>query len=878
MRFSLVIENVAVDLFNDESIQLVRQIKDYQDLANSKTDFTQQFVIPSTSINDPIFQNYFDENAVFSGWNAFIKLDAQIFIHSLPVFTGCVELTGVEFKNGLPRQYNLVFYGQGKNAMAQWGEKTLQDVDWSDYNHDVTYANVISSWGGGLVGGSILYPVVDWYKGMQYCRTPTVQNNMYGGGAALNGGFLVNDLRPAVLLKDMITTCFEDIGYTLSGSLLDRDEFDDLYVAPMGTSGPIQNSSNQDAKFKVTNGTRVYAATNNWIGYVKMTFDTVVSNPSGYWNTGQNIYITYLQGKYTFRFSCDVTVNTGVVAFSLINAGNWIQYNQFTSGTGSFSADYIVELNTNVTVAMAISAPVGCTITNVVFELIQVPFAIEGTNLNIVDTMPQMKVTDFMNGVLKTFNGVLIPKSETEFELHNIDDYYALGSTKDWTKYIDVENIRHEKMSIPRQIEMRHKEGEDQGSLNFVSTFNRLFGEIKASPEVDFANDELIIETPFNVLVPGIIKEVNDKGQYVGNTNLQIPVMLDNDMKQVKHDLLLFYYVGQTNTTYTYDINQTTQYAYPLISSYSEFPTTETSFSLAFGLETTIQGDMATKTMFTQYWQKYLSRLFSSRSRVVYFSAILPVGEWLNLQMNDTIAVSGNYYKIQQVEYDMLNERASLQLISYPDVDILRIASDGITPSWENATGGPAGTTLLNGDIIGKSITNAIPLVGGGLSTGTLGKVEYLDSNTNWHQGTLNELVKRKRIKTAQGLDQVITTTSDGSYVVVPLTTEYETGDTQDLVFSTATDSITPLYGGQFRITVNVSYSHQHQHDLILAILVGGEATFAKAVISDKDSSTSLTLTADIPLSAPIQIGLSDTGGDTETVTFKVATLMVEHL
>jgi hypothetical protein len=135
---------------------------------------------------------------------------------------------------------------------------------------------------------------------------------------------------------------------------------------------------------------------------------------------------------------------------------------------------------------------------------------------------------------------------------------------------------------------------------------------------------------------------------------------------------------------------------------------------------------MATKTMFTQYWQKYLSRLFSSRSRVVYFSAILPVGEWLNLQMNDTIAVSGNYYKIQQIEYDMLNERASLQLISYPDVDILRIASDGITPSWENATSNPAGTTLLNGDIVGRAITNAIPLVGGGLSTGTLGKVELM--------------------------------------------------------------------------------------------------------------------------------------------------------
>ena len=878
MRFSLVIENVAVDLFNDESIQLVRQIKDYQDLSNSKTDFTQQFVIPSTSINDPIFQNYFDENAVFSGWNAFIKLDAQIFIHSLPVFTGCVELTGVEFKNGLPRQYNLVFYGQGKNAMSQWGEKTLQELDWSDYNHVVTYANVISSWGGGLVGGSILYPIVDWYKGMQYCRTPTVQNNMYGGGTALNGGFLVNDLRPAVLLKDMISTCFDSIGYTLSGSLLDRDEFDDLYVAPMGTSGPIQNSSNQDAKFKATiSGSTTFGkfTMNNPL---KVNFTTTVSNPSGAWDLTTDTYTTYIQGTYKFKISGTITTNFQGFAFYLMVNNQYISYGGLNVAGGPFETEFIVSLNVNQKVWVYLLSDGGGDITDLTFELVEVPFGIETTTLNIVDTMPQMKVSDFMNGILKTFNAVLIPVSQTEFELHNIDDYYALGSTKDWTKYIDVENIRHEKMSIPRQIEMKHKEGEDQASLNFVSNFNRLFGEIKASPDVDFANDELMIETPFNVIVPGIIKEKNDKGQYVGNTNLQIPVMLDNDNKQVKHDLLLFYYVGQTNTTYTYDLNQTTQFAYPLISSYSEFPTTENSYSLAFGLETTIQGDMATKTMFTQYWQKYLSRLFSSRSRVVYFSAILPVGEWLNLQMNDTIAVSGNYYKIQQIEYDMLNERASLQLISYPDVDILRIASNGITPSWENATGGPSGTTLLNGDIVGRAITNAIPLVGGGLSTGTLGKVEYLDSNTNWHQGSLNELVKRKRIKTGQGLGQTITIPTSETYVVVPLTTEYETGDTQDLVFSTATDSITPLYGGQFKITAELSYEHGQSHDLTFAIMVGGEPTFSIAVLTSNKGNATLNGYFDIPLSAPIQMALKKSGGSSHAIDIGVATLMVEHI
>lgn len=878
MRFSLVITGIPVDLFSDETIQLVRQIKDFQDLGNAKTDFTQQFVIPSTPTNDPIFQNYFDENSVFTGWNAYLKLDAQIFIHSLPVFTGCIELTGVEFKNGLPRQYNVVFYGQSKNAMADWGEKTLVDVDWTAFNHTVTYANVIDSWYGTLVSGSILYPIVDWYKGMQYCKTPTVSNNMYGGGAALNGGFLVNDLRPTVLLKDMIETCFTDIGYTLSGSLLDRDEFDNLYVAPMGTSGPIQNPTNQNAKFKaIISGSTTFSkyTMNNPL---KVNFITTVSNPGGAWDLTTDEYTTYIQGNYTFKISGNITNSFSGFAFYLMVNNQYVKYGGLILGNVVFEQEYTVSLNVNDKVWVYLLSDGGGDITDLAFELVQVPFGIEGTTLNINTTMPQMKVSDFINGVLRTFNSVLIPVNEDEFELHNIDDYYALGTTKNWTEYIDITDIKHEKMSIPKEVTMKHKEGEFFAAMEFQSDFTRTFGEIKFAPEVDFAADTLDIETPFNMLIPSIIKEVNDKGQYVSNTNLQIPQILDEDFKAVKQELLLFYYVGREATTYTYDLNQTTQYEYPLISPYSEFPTTETSYSLAFGLEFTLQGDMATKTMFTQYWQKYLSRLYSTRSRVVHFTAVLPVGEWLNLNMNDTIAVSSNYYKIQSIQYDMLNERAALELISYPDVDLLKIASDGITPSWEDGTERPDGVTLLNGNAVGQGVTNAIPLVGGGYSTANLGKVSYLDSNTSWHQGSLNELVKRKRIKTAQGLDQTVTISGSETYVVVPLTTEYSTGDTQDLEFSTATDSITPLYGGQFKVTAELSYEHGQSHDLTFAILVGGEATFSIAVLTSNKGNATLNGYFDIPLSAPIQIALKKSSGSSHTVDIGVATLMVEHI
>jgi hypothetical protein len=64
------------------------------------------------------------------------------------------------------------------------------------------------------------------------------------------------------------------------------------------------------------------------------------------------------------------------------------------------------------------------------FEITQVPFGIDGSTLDFEVVMPSMKVSDFINGFLRTYNAVLIPVSNTEFELHNIDDYYALGRYK----------------------------------------------------------------------------------------------------------------------------------------------------------------------------------------------------------------------------------------------------------------------------------------------------------------------------------------------------------------------------------------------------------------------------------------------------------------
>jgi hypothetical protein len=736
MRFSLVIEGRPVDLFQDETIQLTRAIKDFLTTA-ARTDFTQQFNIPITAVNDPIFQNYFDENSVLSGWNAFLKLDAIIYIHSIPIFNGCIELTGVEFKNGLPRQYNLIFYGQGKTAIADFGEKTLPMVDWTAYNHTVNYANVIDSWFGNLLSGKVLYPVADWHIGLTYCKVPVVDNNLYSGGLA------INDLRPALLLKEMVTACFADIAYTLSGSLLDKSNFDDLYVIPMSGAGPVQNTGNVDAKIDV--GITSYT-TPSVTGNVRIIFPTVTSDPLSLYDNTTGVYTAPYNGQYTLQLSGSVSALTGATFIKVSTNGNLKQFGSVGS-TGAFSGTIIVDLNRGDSLSI-LQQTKGVTIfSSFDFEIIEVPFGIDGSTLDFEVVMPSMKVSDFINGFLRTYNAVLIPVSNTEFELHNIDDYYALGDTKEWTDYIDMTDIKHEKVPIPRKISMSHQEAEDLANVQYTAINNQAYGSVSASPEVDFANEELNIESPFSVFVPSVIREKDINNQVVRDTELQIPVVLDSDFKAVKGDLYLAYFVERkTIVADTFQLEGIDQYSYPLMSTYQDFPTTTATKSVAFGVEATISGNAATATLYDEFFKTYLSRIFSTKSRIVHFDAILPVNEWLQLEMNDTIAVSGNYYKIQNIEYDILNEKAHLVLISYPDVEVQSYTSTGNNTGWTDGTLRPDGVSLLNGDAVGRGVTNSKPLFGGGTGVTVLGQKTFNETTMQKVRDAVNELVKGRNV------------------------------------------------------------------------------------------------------------------------------------
>jgi len=217
IRFSLQIDGTPVDLFNDESIPLTRQLKDLMNLSTVWTDYTKDFQIPASETNNAIFANWFDENMVITGWNPNLGKDGTIFIHGLPVFEGRVELIGCKFKDGLPQLYNIIFYGTTKKILDAWGETLMNEVDWSDYDHVASYANILSSWDQTLVGGDVLWTIADYNQGFRYSKMTGVNGNIRDPR-----GVEIDDLRPSIRLRDLLTTVFSQINLTLSGSFLSR--------------------------------------------------------------------------------------------------------------------------------------------------------------------------------------------------------------------------------------------------------------------------------------------------------------------------------------------------------------------------------------------------------------------------------------------------------------------------------------------------------------------------------------------------------------------------------------------------------------------------------------------------------------------------------
>jgi len=161
---------------------------------------------------------------------------------------------------------------------------------------------------------------------------------------------------------------------------------------------------------------------------------------------------------------------------------------------------------------------------------------------------------------------------------------------------------------------------------------------------------------------------------------LYIPVFINSaDYTPARVLPRLYFYNGQVNceSWYISDENNSAriQTAFPYFDHYnvvsgSQFPTTDSN-TLLFNNEEAVYGQIPTENLYTTYWEKYISFLYNPTTRVLNATAIIPLADYFQMELNDIVNFRGSYWHLRAInDYSLKTGECTLQLVGpvIPDV------------------------------------------------------------------------------------------------------------------------------------------------------------------------------------------------------------------
>jgi len=109
------------------------------------------------------------------------------------------------------------------------------------------------------------------------------------------------------------------------------------------------------------------------------------------------------------------------------------------------------------------------------------------------------------------------------------------------------------------------------------------------------------------------------------------------------------------------------QNAFPYFDNYNvvsgSFPT-QASLSLLFNNEAASYGNIPSGSLYSNYWEKYITLLYNPKTRLLNCSAIIPLADYVKMELNDIVNFRGNYYHLRAInDYSLKDGTCNLQLL-----------------------------------------------------------------------------------------------------------------------------------------------------------------------------------------------------------------------
>jgi len=667
-KVDIYINDERLDIFQDEEITINLSVQNLQDISKVFTDFTQGFTVPASPTNNGIFSHYYRLD-VSGGFDARLRASARIEINSLPFRTGVIELDSVQLKGTEPYAYSLTFYGDVVGLTDLFGDDYLYDLDFSDYDHVYT-DNAIFERMTTDTHAPLFYPLMSPVKNWIYNSSAGMNAdvNIYSHSANQEHGIHYYELKPALKVTAILEAIQAKYGITFTGSFLINTPFQDLSLWLHRFEGYLFGGGNDIAWALINfnrntgSGSQFNLSTETWTVLESKEYDLQITMA----NVDENYELgVFRDGVFDYSVLVDAHPSTSVTT-TLENL-------LYTEGD-TIQLFIRPQLPTTMNYQCTDYSGIDSITSTSEFSVDQTLAAVYSFTLVVSDLLPEIKVKDFLGGILKMYNMVIVPNSATSFLLQPLDDWYAAGSEINYQDYFDITEYTVNRPPLYREIEFKYQDTEQILGYQYQRLNNQGFGDLRNF--FNFDGDDFIVEVPFecplferltdidsgsltNVLCyKSITSEANEDGTF--NPYLGAPILFYGYYSlDVSSNVIAF--VNSSGSSPKSREVDTCWYA-----NSSNRPTSAgASFSICFGADIDpYHLQSVNRSLYNTEWTNYITDLYNQQRRIVRVDAILPIGKIISLDLKNTVIWNGTKYTINSVSLNMTTGKATFELLN----------------------------------------------------------------------------------------------------------------------------------------------------------------------------------------------------------------------
>ena len=661
----IFIENLQVDLFKDETIEVTSSVQNIADIATVFTDFSQSFTIPCTPNNNRIFEHYYN-NDVDTTIDHNKRRKARIEIDTIPFRTGKIQLEKSQVKNSNADSYSVTFFGDIVTFKDLVLEDKLKDLDYSTINHQYTGAEVqlrIET-DSAVTDYDVKYPLISSSKVWQYT----------GGGAtdinATAGAIAYTDLFPAVRVATIFDLIELKYGVSFTGNILTNQKFRDAFLLYKSKEVAITYSAPVDVIFGELNASTdvLYDS----IVQQRPIADSTLSLPSDsfasskYYNVSVNIVTASSVNYYL-----DVYLN-GVLTSSYLGNGSNV-FNVISYGTYNATIDYTFKLRSVavMTFTGTVDYSYNYTVNNNYDPFTYPPYndslaysetitSVTTTNYtNLSAFAPDMKIMDFMKGIFNTFNLTVVSTSPTSFRFQTLKDFYNSGTDRNITKYVITDDITVSRPKLYNAVSFEYEQSNSFLNRKYFDLFGKEYSNLKAVFGYD--GGDYTIKLPFETLLHNKFT----------NTDLQVAYTLgtEPEYKNYIPKAVLLYQNKYTNIgageLFKFNNGTTTDDITDYIPFGQDSDVSGVDYSLNFNSDiSSFTENIENNSLYATYYEEYLTNLFSSKTRLVDVKTIIPLRILSTLKLNDSLIIRDKKYIINSMKSNLTTGEVSFSLIT----------------------------------------------------------------------------------------------------------------------------------------------------------------------------------------------------------------------